>query len=1696
MNEKLRKKRLSFPVSFEPYKVLKRLKDRGEHKEDVDVIVGQLVANQIQGIPDLDMNKTEKQAWDSNTTSKNKKFGYDSRPKDELKPTDKDRNPMQPKKPDMPSKNNDGPDIDLNNDYTKKPGIEEINKKKPVVKHTTNDDLKIITDPDGPGKLNPMSRRPENYDLNPPTPIKFPGIQDPEPRSKKKPPPSYSDKQTPEEDPNPNKDKPPKVDKINQPIINERETPKPVKNNSPEEKTIKKSEDPQENVSEIKKLNDPGVGKLNRSPPDPKDPDMIKTNPLQFDPIPEMRPPIIPREYVKPQHPSPSENNTKIQNSPNNFSNPEPASPSPKLTPDPSSLTKETSHQSEPKNPYTPPIHNTESPNDKNPPSAQTPKLDPKQSPTPAKHPITTNSMTPHDPQSQASHRHTIATLADNTARLQTGKPITHHRQPTDTPAMQRVPPTNYPTPTPAVKYDDVPANRNNEVLDPYDTVAQKKNIREHGLNDLNKPIVPPKITEEGKKRHISRQGVRDIDDLDSTRNIDPSKSTPDASIQSSRKVTLGSKKLDDLDDTRNIDPSKSTPDPSISDPSILDSSNLSSRKVTISSKKLDELSLSHTPKQDLKYAPVLGDMIKPLNTNPSTSKPLPGDLKHIPETHTSPTSDDKSHRLISGSKLKDLYNDPVSKQKSEYDTKNIKTTVHGKKLDDLNDDPSKNYDTKTIRRKNVGIIEEESDQESEVSKIPHFLLIKKDPEDEDASHKDNEPAKSKRIVRGGILQEIGIRSKMLNSPSHPQKNHPSVPFDDPWITTIEFDPNEPVPKFPADESKKRKITGKKLDDIRDQTEKVNDQGIPNNKETYSEKGYKDPIKVSDAGNSNEVYEEEELLRKIEGTLDNWKKLQEKNKITKVKSRKLYELDQDDLTPQNPATQKNNIAPSLVEDKDIDYCIINKRLNVNDIVAKPTKIKKVAGFVSASNKMKHIDKKVKPKADIVKTSKTLKNNSKAQGIDHPDKIKSSKDSKTVKPEKQFDTQEKKKIPVLESQASSTVKSEKQRSIIPGHTSEQSYQSSQKKGLYPEDFKIPSKDQSKEEVDFYKPIYDSPDPIGEDPFKLITNTSEKKDPEPKSSLEEDLLKRRKIKDKTKNQPLLIPDSGTHYTFKNQGDPKISESVSRLKKQESSSQEENNSIDENKSKIPAKKSVDKDSVNINLPSTINNADKGYQFDDEDSIGSDCEKVVLRESHLATNKPKFEISSEYSHQVMTQFGKYADYGTDSDEEISSDDFDKKEIEYGLIGKDNHKIIDREVHNIKIKKENPDLQEAMSSLKGSVFCLSLNEEHALVVARDRSLYKVPVKLLDSTTNYNRFKVSRVPLEGTPIDILHLGAYLAVCSNVDLCVLTSSDWGLVMHHKSTGKEKVAHAYRMEGRHLWGLPASEGSALAWWSGQTSFWIFAETDSGWRPAGKESLAAKGKIPPGVTGDSRAYSAVSFQKGYIILCICDDQQHIFLKPIEVLDLKNSKIRTLSTTIEQADWQLPNNIHVPSDISTLISFKTHSTVSVRGLALIPEGFVLVQWSKPTGTTFQIFTLRGSKATFVSSISLGALVNDVSMLDTIGPTYGRVRHFTKLQKGNQVIYGDDNLDLDVLGKGRRMDMTRVRLDLNGRPDLITWLENSLIHFRIDNKVIRIKISSTVLVFKGLIESNLCNEVWTYDAGQTTLLFGNADPDLKSLTF
>ena len=274
---------------------------------------------------------------------------------------------------------------------------------------------------------------------------------------------------------------------------------------------------------------------------------------------------------------------------------------------------------------------------------------------------------------------------------------------------------------------------------------------------------------------------------------------------------------------------------------------------------------------------------------------------------------------MISGSKLNVSYNDPVSNQKSEYDTKNRKAKVHGKKLDDLNDDPSKNNDTKTICAKNVGIIDEESDQESEVSKIPHFLLIKKDPEDEDASNDDNEPAKSKRTIRGGILQDIGIRSEMLNSPSPPQKNHPSVPFDDPWITTIEFDPNEPVPKFPADESKKRKITGKKLDDIRDQTQKVNDQGISNNKETDSEKGYKDPIKVSDAGNSDQVQEEEELQRKIEGTLDNWIKLQEKKKITKVKGRKPYELNQDDLTSQNPATQKKNIAPSLVEDKDIDY---------------------------------------------------------------------------------------------------------------------------------------------------------------------------------------------------------------------------------------------------------------------------------------------------------------------------------------------------------------------------------------------------------------------------------------------------------------------------------------------------------------------------------------------------------------------------------------------------------------------------------------------------------------------------------------------------------------------------------------------------------------------------------------------------------
>jgi hypothetical protein len=396
----------------------------------------------------------------------------------------------------------------------------------------------------------------------------------------------------------------------------------------------------------------------------------------------------------------------------------------------------------------------------------------------------------------------------------------------------------------------------------------------------------------------------------------------------------------------------------------------------------------------------------------------------------------------------------------------------------------------------------------------------------------------------------------------------------------------------------------------------------------------------------------------------------------------------------------------------------------------------------------------------------------------------------------------------------------------------------------------------------------------------------------------------------------------------------------------------------------------------------------------------------------------------------------------------------------------------------------------KRDIFCLSRDEKHAFLVSPEGHLFRVPLAILLTTTEYSAYLVARLPLSGPPTDLLDLGFCVAVAAAGNLVVVAADRWRLLLEHRLDGRETVALGYRMAARRLFaGRRASGEVSLAWWTQPTAVSSFAVDESGGRLVGRESLAVKGRLRPGITGDARCYVAVNWDKFFVLWCFCDDEsQDMFFTPIE---LKKSSHKAYSPIHPKADFDssyMPPGIHIPSTVSTLLSMKTPEMPSIRGVSLINEGFMLYQWSPKIGTTLELFTLKGSRAAFYKSYSLESLLTEVSFLDTIGTSFGQLRYGNHTTEKKKVWYGDTQYpDFEKLSDLRFNEAKfKTKVSRNTIPTQVRWFDNGISFFKVGDQVLRI---DTVCMIPNVKKVFLCSEVddpWKYDAINSVTLYGN----------
>lgn len=373
-----------------------------------------------------------------------------------------------------------------------------------------------------------------------------------------------------------------------------------------------------------------------------------------------------------------------------------------------------------------------------------------------------------------------------------------------------------------------------------------------------------------------------------------------------------------------------------------------------------------------------------------------------------------------------------------------------------------------------------------------------------------------------------------------------------------------------------------------------------------------------------------------------------------------------------------------------------------------------------------------------------------------------------------------------------------------------------------------------------------------------------------------------------------------------------------------------------------------------------DAEYEFADDDSIGPEVSVMILRE---------IKVPPILTRQKTEEFDREPD---NNDLSVIINEGNCTE-ESTLIGGFGLKPpldadFDNKSHDLsRTSKIQSRSILSMTTTQCEVFCLSQEEKHLFLVSSEGAVYRVPLTILVSTKNYSPYQVTSIPLSGSPTGVLQLGGYLAISTDDELSILSIADWSVALKHRATHREQVLHKYAMTGSRLFGRTSNGGlGELVWWHQQTSFLLFTLDTSGCSFVGKESIVMKGKLMPGITAESRCYSAVNFPKGFILLCLCDDHQYVLMRSFSMRsraswESNSSKLKSVKEAFSYS---------IPTDVHTLLSITTPNAPAIRGLALTENGFMLLQWCKKEGTKMDMFTIRASKAAFYSSTNFESLV------------------------------------------------------------------------------------------------------------------------------
>lgn len=289
--------------------------------------------------------------------------------------------------------------------------------------------------------------------------------------------------------------------------------------------------------------------------------------------------------------------------------------------------------------------------------------------------------------------------------------------------------------------------------------------------------------------------------------------------------------------------------------------------------------------------------------------------------------------------------------------------------------------------------------------------------------------------------------------------------------------------------------------------------------------------------------------------------------------------------------------------------------------------------------------------------------------------------------------------------------------------------------------------------------------------------------------------------------------------------------------------NDSLDFGKTPSPIHKAIDNEEDSVDYNEII---EEEYQFADDDSIGPEIAMMTLREIRvppIMTRQKTEELDKDLDNNDLTDI---IDDGIFADNSMMKSGFGlKPSLDPGYD--------DRQLEAGKSNRMPARSILSQGSTQISAFCLSKDEKYAYLVSPDAHLFRVPLAILLTTSEYSAYLVARLPLQGSVTDVLDLGQSVVVSANNNLVIVSQDQWRVVLDHRLDGRETAAPGYRMASRRLGSTRKSGETLVSWWATQTSVLIFSVEQC--RLVARESLAVKGKIRPGITGDARCYYGIN-------------------------------------------------------------------------------------------------------------------------------------------------------------------------------------------------------------------------------------------------